>query len=354
MRFWTNKRVFITGHSGFKGAWLCLWLKKLGADIWGFSLPEGAPFSNFCGFQPDVPHTPGDVRDYAALLKAMQKAKPEIIFHLAAQPLVRLSYLEPLLTFETNVMGTANVLEAARNAGGVRAALLVATDKCYENREWPWPYRENDRLGGHDPYSASKACAELLAASFRASYFDEDKGMGLATARAGNVIGGGDWSADRLVPDIVRAFMAGRSPNIRSPKAIRPWQHVLEPISGYLNLAEKLYDGHDFAEAWNFGPQDGDAQTVEWMMRRFAEAWGRETAWTLDEGPQPHETELLRLDSSKSRQKLGWKPILSPVETLRLTADWYRRVAEGYDPLKLSEEQLIYYIGKTHQATDAA
>ena len=345
--FWRGKRVFLTGHTGFKGSWLAFWLDKLGAEVTGFSLPKDFPlFPNPCGFAPDIPSVAGDIREYEQVRNAMRAQSPEIVMHLAAQPLVRLSYKEPLFTYAANVMGTANVLEAAREIGGVRAILVITTDKCYEDQKWAWPYRENDRLGGHDPYSASKACAEIVTSAFRSSYCASDEMPAVASARAGNIIGGGDWSEDRLVPDIVRAFLSGTSVHIRNPKAVRPWQHVLDPIRGYLQLTEKLWHDKSFAESWNFGPSDSETRSVEWMVRNFAEAWGTAPDWTLYEGNHPHETELLRLDCSKARQRLGWKSALSAQEAISLTADWYRRQAAGMESLALVEEQLSLYIEK--------
>lgn len=345
--FWSGKRVFLTGDSGFKGSWLSLWLLKMGAEVTGFSLPDDNPlFTQPRGFTPPISANSGDIRDYDAVSQAMSACKPDVVIHFAAQPLVRLSYREPLFTFGSNVMGTANVLEAVRQVGTARSVVIITTDKCYKDQKWHWAYREVDSLGGHDPYSASKACAELVTSAFKSSYFSEDDTPGVATARAGNVIGGGDWSEDRLVPDIVRAFLAGESVHIRRPDAVRPWQHVLEPLNGYLHLAEKLWDDKSFAESWNFGPSDGETRSVEWMMRYFAEAWGTAPAWTLDEGPHPHETELLRLDCSKARQRLGWVSIWGAKEALKMTADWYRLQADGKDPLLLAEEQINYYVSQ--------
>ncbi|WP_319581953.1 CDP-glucose 4,6-dehydratase [uncultured Pseudodesulfovibrio sp.] len=345
--FWAGKRVFLTGESGFKGSWLSLWLLHLGAKVVGFSLPEDNPmFSQARGFIPPIDATAGDIRDYTAVRDAMQACAPDIVIHFAAQPLVRLSYKEPLFTFGSNVMGTANILEAVRQVGNVRSVVIITTDKCYADQQWLWPYRENDRLGGHDPYSASKACAELVTSSFRSSFFDDADAPGVATARAGNVIGGGDWAEDRLIPDIVRAFLAGKPVHLRRPDAVRPWQHVLEPLNGYLQLAEKLWSDNTFAESWNFGPTDGEVRSVEWMMRHFAEFWGTHPGWTLDEGPHPHETELLRLDCSKAQQRLGWGSIWGAGKALQVTADWYRRQADGEDPLKLAEEQIASYVSE--------
>lgn len=343
--FWRGKRVLVTGHAGFKGSWLTLWLVKLGAEVTGLSLPEDfEPSPNCCAVKPDVASFYADIRDYDRVLEAMRLSRPEIVLHLAAQPLVRLSYKEPLFTFGANVMGTAHVLEAAREIGGVRSIVVITTDKCYEDQRWLWPYRENDRLGGHDPYSSSKACAELVSAAYRASYFGEENAPAVATARAGNVIGGGDWSVDRLVPDIVRAFLSKEPVHIRRPDAVRPWQHVLEPLGGYLHLAEYLWNDKNFAEEWNFGPSNGEARSVAWMMRHFAEAWGTDPVWTVDKGPHPHETELLQLDCSKARRRLGWESMLSARDALRMTADWYRRNAEGEGAIALAEEQLATYI----------
>ncbi|HSM49844.1 MAG TPA: CDP-glucose 4,6-dehydratase, partial [Thermoanaerobaculia bacterium] len=342
--FWGGKRVLVTGHTGFKGAWLCLVLGSLGASVHGFSLPPQTQPNLFSAARlaRRMRSVEGDVRDLASVERALEAARPEVIFHLAAKALVRESYLDPTGTISTNVVGTANVLEAVRRRGDTRAVVVVTSDKCYENREWRWPYREKSALGGRDPYSASKACAELVVRAFRESYF---AGVGkeapaLATARAGNVVGGGDWSADRLVPDTVRALEAGRPVELRFPQAIRPWQHVLEPLSGYILLAERLHaDGPDCAEAWNFAPPEEDAKPVGWLVAHLQEAWGQRVGWVPQEGPRPHEHIFLKLDSSMARSRLGWSPRLRIDDTVAWVVDWYRRHAEGSDALALCEEQ---------------
>jgi CDP-glucose 4,6-dehydratase len=342
--FWAGKKVFLTGHTGFKGSWLALWLSSLGARVTGFSLPDDeAELRRRKAFCPDVASVYGDIRDYGRLEKALLEAAPDVVFHLAAQPLVRLSYEAPRETYAANVMGTAHLLEAVRSHGKVGAAVIITTDKCYEDKKWPWAYRENDTLGGHDPYSSSKSCAELVSASYRDSFFSSPGACAVATARAGNVIGGGDWAADRLIPDMVRAFTAGKQIHLRRPDAVRPWQHVLEPLAGYLLLAESAYRDASFAGSWNFGPSDPRAYSVGWVTRRFAENWGPDAGWTRDEGPHPHETGLLRLDCSKALQVLGWRPLLDIDTALKWTADWYRRHAAGESPLTLCLEQIERY-----------
>ena len=332
--FWRDRRVFLTGHTGFKGAWLGLWLHRLGARVHGFALP---PESSSLAADLGTAHlvsTHGDIRDPAALAAAVAAADPEIVLHLAAQSLVRVSYRAPIDTFATNVMGTAHVIEAARHAPRVRALVCVTSDKCYENREWSRAYRETDALGGHDPYSASKACAEILAASWRRSFLtDRTPPLALATARAGNVIGGGDWAADRLIPDCIRAFVAGRTVAIRNPRATRPWQHVLEPLCGYLILAETLFDrGTDAAAAWNFGPPAADVRPVADVVARLAQTWGDGAAWRIDAAPQPHEAGTLAVDAARARARLGWRPRLTLETALDWTARWYRA---GTDPARL-------------------
>jgi CDP-glucose 4,6-dehydratase len=327
--FWKDRRVFLTGHTGFKGGWLALWLASLGAKVRGYALdPSTTPnlfdAAQIGSFMEDVR---GDIRDAPALERAMGDFAPEFVFHLAAQPLVRLSYQDPIGTFETNVIGTARVLDAVRRTPSVRAVVSVTTDKCYENHEWIWPYRETDTLGGHDPYSASKACAEIVSASFRRSFFEPGRQVALATARAGNVIGGGDWSADRLIPDLVRGFLFGAPVRIRRPHAVRPWQHVLEPLQGYLTLAEKLLgpDAAKFATAFNFGPSDEDARPVSWIAGRMTQFWGGGASWVLDEDPSsPHEANYLKLDTSRARHELLWTPKLRLEMALEWLVTWYR------------------------------
>ena len=343
--FWRGKRVFLTGHTGFKGGWLSLWLAELGAEVHGYALapPTEPNFFSVAGLgQRLVASTLADIRDAATLERAMQAARPEVVLHLAAQPLVRHSYAEPVETFAVNVMGTVNLLEAVRKTPGVRAVVNVTTDKCYENREWVWPYRENEALGGHDPYSSSKACSELATAAWRRSFLDA-AGVRVASARAGNVIGGGDWAADRLVPDFLRALDGGRPLVVRSPQATRPWQHVLEPLSGYLMLAERLCaDGGDFAEAWNFGPDEADARPVQWIVDTLC-ARLPGAAWQRDAAPQPHEAHTLRLDSAKAHARLGWRPRWNLPRALAATLDWHQAWKAGADMADLSLRQIRAY-----------
>jgi CDP-glucose 4,6-dehydratase len=339
---WQGRRVLVTGHTGFKGSWLSLWLHAMGAEVTGLALPAPTEPSLFEAARIGelVDHIEGDIRNPAIVHAAMEKARPEVIFHLAAQPLVRLSYREPVETYATNVMGTVHVLDAARRVPGVRAIVCVTSDKCYANREWVWPYRESDPMGGHDPYSSSKGCAELVAAAWRQSYFASE-GPALATVRAGNVIGGGDWAGDRLIPDLVRAFEAGAAPLIRSPDAVRPWQHVLEALGGYLQIAERLLEGdRSFADAWNFGPSEEDARPVSWIIERMRAAWGVVAHPTADTGPRPHEAGLLRLDCSKARAALGWRPRLTLDEALGWIIEWHKAVAGGADARAVTLEQI--------------
>lgn len=338
-QFWQAKKVLITGHTGFKGTWLALWLSKLGAEVAGFSLaPENGVPSMFdlCGVESAISRsTLGDIRDRESLKSSLRQFRPDIVFHLAAQSLVRRSYANPAETFETNVIGTVNLFEAIRAIDSVRAVVNVTTDKCYRNQEWVWGYRETDPLGGYDPYSASKACSEIISASYRQSFFDT-RCVGVATARAGNVIGGGDWSSDRLIPDLVRAMQQKENLAIRNPTSVRPWQHVLEPLSGYLLLAERLYGYQkEFADAWNFGPPAAGQQTVEWVVGEFARLFGKPWARTAPPGNQPHETNVLTLDSTKAARQLGWSPRLTLEEGVRWTASWY--LAWDRDPQMLKE-----------------
>ena len=341
---WLGRRVLLTGHTGFKGAWLATWLEALGAEVHGLSLePRTTPsLFNLIGLETRVRHHVGDIRDARLVRDLVSAVAPEVVLHLAAQPLVRTSYREPLETFATNVLGTAHVLDACRGVGSVQALVCVTTDKCYENREWVWGYREHDALGGHDPYSASKAAAEIVAASFRRSFGEEARGLAhMATARAGNVIGGGDWSDDRLVPDAVRAFMVGQPLAVRRPRATRPWQHVLAPLSGYLVLAQHLLDSTAVADAWNFGPDDADVVTVGAFLDRFVAAWGGGAAWHAvgtDQGP--HEAGLLKLDTSKARQTLGWRPGWGLVDAVDRTVAWYRAWHDGASGERLREIML--------------
>lgn len=349
-QFWQGKRVFLTGHTGFKGGWLALWLAGKGAKVHGYALapPTSPSFFDTCNVAQHLDgHTVADLRDSEALLQAMNAAQPDIVLHLAAQPLVRYSYAAPVETYAVNVMGTVNLLEAVRQTGSVRAVVNVTTDKCYENREWVWPYRENEALGGYDPYSSSKACSELVTSAYRQSFLDK-AGIQLASARAGNVIGGGDWAADRLIPDFLRAIDAGQPIIIRSPHAIRPWQHVLEPLSGYLMLAENLYkQGNTFAEGWNFGPDDHDARTVQWIVENLCSQVAG-ARWECDPNPQPHEASNLRLDSSKAKSRLGWHPCWPLQTALENTLAWHQAWRQGADMADVSLSQIQAYENLSH------
>ncbi|MFS0859488.1 CDP-glucose 4,6-dehydratase [Paenibacillus taichungensis] len=326
--FWNGKKVFITGHTGFKGSWLSLWLSSLGARVTGYALPPQDNNSLFhvAEIESEIERSIiGDIKDSANLTKSMQEAEPEIVFHLAAQPLVRESYRNPVDTYMTNVMGTVHLFEASRESGTVRAIVNVTTDKCYENKEWVWGYREDEPLGGYDPYSSSKACSELVTSAYRNSFFKEGvKGpqIALASARAGNVIGGGDWAEDRLVPDIIRSLLKGTEIRIRNPKAIRPWQHVLEPLSGYMELAERLYKGENLAEAWNFGPDDADVQTVEWIVESFCSKWGGTSKYVIQPETTLHEAHQLKLDCSKAKAYLDWHPRWNLEQAIDKIIEW--------------------------------
>jgi len=345
-----GRRVLITGHTGFKGSWLALWLTEMGADVVGLALPPETAPNHWDLLGIDINQYFHDIRDEQTVARIVAETKPEIIFHLAAQPLVRRSYLAPLETWSTNVMGTANLLEACRQVVSVRAIVVVTTDKCYENQEWPWGYRETDKLGGHDPYSASKAATELVVDSYRKAYFHRADAPLLATARAGNVIGGGDWSEDRLIPDLVRAIGTRTPLEIRSPRATRPWQHVLEALSGYLLLGRNLLQGkRSFADSWNFGPETESNRTVGQILDRLSSYWP-ELSWQISSHPQPHEASQLYLDSAKAKTKLGWQAIWSLDKTLEATADWYRK--HSLIGQVESRVQLADYIVAA-QATDA-
>lgn len=341
---WAGRRVLVTGHTGFKGSWLSLWLHGMGARVSGLALPPPTTPSLFetARIGALVRHHEGDVRDCAAVRAVFEAERPEIVFHLAAQPLVRLSYAQPVETYATNVMGTVHVLDAARQVPGVAAVVCVTSDKCYENREWAWPYRESDPMGGHDPYSSSKGAAELVVSAWRRSYPD---GPAIASVRAGNVIGGGDWAADRLIPDLVRAFEAGAAPLIRAPDSVRPWQHVLEALGGYLMIGERLLAGdRAFADGWNFGPSDEDARPVGWIVERMRAAWGGEAqALRPDTGPRPHEAGLLRLDCSRARAALGWRPALRLDQALDWIVAWHKAVARGTDARDMTLAQIADY-----------
>ncbi len=348
--FWKNRRVFLTGHTGFKGSWLSLWLHHLGAKVTGYALdpPTDPSLFNLAKVAERVQSNIADIRDRAKLESALRNAKPEIVIHMAAQPLVRDSYKVPVETYEINVMGTVNLLEAVRAVESVKAVLNVTTDKCYENREWLWGYRENEALGGYDPYSSSKACSEIVTAAYRSSYFPPTEhakhGVGIATARAGNVIGGGDWATDRLIPDCVRAVLAGKPVRIRNPRAIRPWQHVLEPLAGYLMLARKLVeDGPRHAEAWNFGPDDRDAKPVEWLVRRFCDSWGKDAAFEIDGGDHPHEAFTLTLDCSKAKARLGWRPQWDLASAMDSIVAWTKAYRDKQDLPRLCLSQIAAY-----------
>lgn len=350
--FWLEKKVFITGHSGFKGGWLSIWLSLMGAKITGYSLPplsspnlfNSADIAALC----DNSHT-ADIRDLEKLQKTISLAKPEIIIHMAAQSLVRQSYINPVETYSSNVMGTVNVLESARSCESVRAVLVITSDKCYENKEWIWGYRENDAMGGYDPYSSSKGCAELVVNSYKSSFFNEKDysrhQVAVATARAGNVIGGGDWSKDRLIPDAIAALMKGRTLIVRNPKAIRPWQHVLEPLSGYLVLTQMLYkNGSIFNGGWNFGPSENDSRTVEEVIELLISSWGGASSWRLDPNVQPHEANFLKLDCSKAAIKLGWKSKSNLENVVQGIVEWHKLHHSGISAYELCKNQIQSYI----------
>lgn len=348
--FWRGKRVLLTGHTGFKGSWLSLWLQAMGAEVTGYALasPTSPSLFDVAGVANGMTSIVGDIRDLDHLRQVFAEQQPEIVIHMAAQALVRHSYTAPVETYSTNVMGTVNLLEAVRMTSGVKAVVNVTSDKCYENREWVWGYRENEAMGGFDPYSNSKGCAELVASAYRSSFFNPEKyelhGVALASARAGNVIGGGDWANDRLIPDIMRAISEGRAVIIRNPHAIRPWQHVLEPLSGYLLLAEKLYkDGAAYAEGWNFGPNDEDAKPVQWIVETLAKTWGEGACWKLDGGDHPHEAHYLKLDCSKAKSELGWHPKWHLHEALDAIVEWNRAYLAGLDMKALTLSQIRRY-----------
>ena len=352
--FYRGKRILVTGHTGFKGSWLCLWLESMGAEVCGYALPPPTEPSLFelADVAGGITSVMGDVRDLAGLRRAVGGFGPDIVVHMAAQALVRESYRDPAGTYATNVMGTVNVLEAVRASASVRVLVVVTSDKCYENLEWVWGYRESDRLGGHDPYSSSKGCAELITSAYRRSFFSSPgegrRTCAVASARSGNVIGGGDFAADRLVPDLVRAFSRGESAVIRAPAAVRPWQHVIEPLSGYLLLARRLWEdeGGELADAWNFGPSETDVRDVQSVVERFVELWGGAAAWSRGDSNGPHEAGQLRLDCSRARCKLGWVPRLGLETALRWTVEWYEASCTGSPSLReLTLRQLRDYAG---------
>jgi CDP-glucose 4,6-dehydratase len=356
MAFWKNKRVLVTGHTGFKGSWLSLWLQHLGADVCGYSLSPPTTPSLFedAGIGQGMRSVIADILDLETLRRTFREWKPEIVIHMAAQPLVRKSYDDPLGTYAVNVMGTANLLEAVRDCGTVRAVVVITTDKCYQNNEWVWGYRETDRLGGYDPYSSSKACAELVVSSWRQSFFSPEKyakhGVAIATVRAGNVIGGGDWSMDRLVPDIVRSLLEQKKLILRNPGATRPWQHVLEPLRGYIVVAERLFqDGPASLDSFNFGPEYTDVQPVGWIARHLAEMWGSGPGIEVDASPQPHEANMLKLDWSKAAATLEWRPYLNLEQALEVTLEWYRNWNQGTEMRSYTLAQIEAYSSRSTQ-----
>jgi CDP-glucose 4,6-dehydratase len=348
--FWNGKRVLLTGHTGFKGSWMSLWLQSMGANVVGYALapPTNPSLFEVAEVAKGMTSNIGDIRDLDNLQAVFTENSPEIVIHMAAQPLVRYSYQNPVETYSTNVMGTVHLLEAIRKTPGVKAVVNITTDKCYENREWIWGYRENEPMGGYDPYSNSKGCAELVSAAYRSSFFNVNDyvhhGVALATVRAGNVIGGGDWAQDRLIPDILKGFELGDLVDIRNPHAIRPWQHVLEPVRGYLTLAEKLFEcGPAFAEGWNFGPNDEDAKPVGWIVEQMASMWGEGAQWKIDNGKHPHEANYLKLDISKARSRLNWNPKLRLNDALALIIDWSKQQQAGADMRQITLSQIHAY-----------
>ena len=352
--FWFGKRVFMTGHTGFKGSWLSLWLQSLGVELTGYALKPTTNLSMFeeARVADKMTSIEGDIRDLDFFSQSMQAAQPEIVFHMAAQSLVRYSYQNPVETYATNVMGTVHMLEAVRATPSVRAVINITTDKCYENREWVWGYRENDPMGGYDPYSNSKGCSEMVSAAYRSSFFNlkdyAQHQVASATARAGNVVGGGDWAKDRLIPDIIAAFEQGKTVNIRNPFAIRPWQHVLEPLRGYLMLAEKLVqEGPAFAEGWNFGPNDEDAKSVDWIVEQMVTLWGEGAQWQIEVGEHPHEASHLKLDTSKACTRLNYSPSLSLKEALGMIVDWSQARQAGKDMRGYTQAQIRSYQTRT-------
>ena len=348
--FWRGKRVLVTGHTGFKGSWLSLWLQYMGADVAGYALPPDAADSLFqeAAVDSNMASIMGDIRDFDLLSQTVARHNPEIVFHLAAQPIVRTSYQMPVETFDINTMGTVHVLQALRHACSIRSIVVVTTDKCYENREWCWSYREDDALGGRDPYSASKACAEIVTSSFRRSFFLDR--VGIATARAGNVFGGGDWAPNRIIPDAIRAFAKNRPLVVRNPTAIRPWQHVLEPLAGYLLLAEQLFlHCTEFSGAWNFGPREEDAVTVGALADLKTHSWGGGTWHSSPNVPDLHESMLLRLDSSRATQLLRWRPCWSLPYAIQQTTKWYRAHEQGATLREFTIEQISQYIRQANE-----
>ena len=350
LNFWQNKKVLITGCTGFKGSWLSIWLQSLGANVLGYSsnLPTNPCLFTVAGVEQGMTHILGDIRDANQLNNTLSQFKPEIVIHMAAQSLVRYSYLNPIETYSVNVMGTVNLFEAVRQCESVKALINVTSDKCYENQERLSGYRENEAMGGHDPYSNSKGCSELVTAAYRNSYFNEkdyyEHGVAIASVRAGNVIGGGDWSADRLVPDIVKNFVSKKKLSVRYPNAIRPWQHVLEPLRGYLLLAEKLYcDGVKYSGPWNFGPNHEDSKSVSYIVNEITNIWGEKAEIIYGKNSEPHEANILKLDITKAQTDLGWKPIIKLDETLKMIVEWYRGYNEGNEMNEFTLKQIKLY-----------
>ena len=357
--FWRGRKVFLTGHTGFKGSWLSLWLGSLGADLTGYSLdpPTRPNLFEQAAVGNTLRSIYGDIRDFAAIKNAIEECRPEVIIHMAAQTVVRRGYEDPIENYSSNVMGTVHVLEAVRQLKRPCAVVNVTSDKCYENREWIWGYRENEPMGGRDPYSNSKGCAELVTSAYRESFFSKEMfsehRIALGSARAGNAIGGGDWTSDQLIPDLIRAFLAGRPCQIRNPLAIRPWQFVLEPLRGYLMLAEKLMeDGPQYASGWNFGPVDTDAKPVEWIADELVRLWGSGAAWSQDQASHPHEAQALKLDASKAKSRLAWHPVLPLKDALGWIAKWYRECESGSDLQRFTQTQ-IERIRISHEQVNA-